>query len=118
MDKDICRTCARDILLAIWRRIDWNKISPARRMKIYDELVAKIKSSAMTNNLEKFVDKLCQKMGVLSIWERGLVDLFAAIDHAEMLRTFREDAMFIVLMLREYNQKEKEEMQCRDGKVQ
>lgn len=101
------RESARDIILAVWTKIDWDNVSPSRRMKIYDELSSKIRSAALTSDLHKFLSRLCDKMGVRSISDPRVLKIFECINHAEMLKILREETSFVILMLRETQEAKK-----------
>lgn len=78
-------------------------------MKIYDEYTSKVKSSAMTNTLAKFVDRLCSKMGIRSVSEDITVRSMLAANDPEILSLLREETQFIVLLMREIVESKKEE---------
>ena len=94
------REQARDIVLAVWVCIDWDGVSVSRRMNIYSELASKIKSAAMTETLERFLENLCRKMGVKTVSNESVLNIIANADAKALLKLYREETQIIVLMLR------------------
>lgn len=94
------REQARDIVLAVWTCIDWDGVSASRRMNIYNELASKIKSAALTDTLERFLEGLCRKMGVKTIYNENVLNIINNADTKALLKLYREETQIIVLMLR------------------
>lgn len=90
-----------DLVLPVWNAIEWDKVAPQRRMKIYEELSSKIKSSATTSSVTKFIEKLCVKFDVRSITSARMIQIIEDHDNKKILKTFREDTQIIILLLRE-----------------
>ena len=103
-EKEELRDDCLKIIIAVWQKIDWGGMSPMRRMKIYDELAGKIKSSAMTSSLSSFIDKLTRKFEVRSLGKGGLQvkEIMCRGNDADLLRIFREETVILVIMLREW----------------
>lgn len=107
-DKNQQRIYARDLILAVWREIEWDKVSPMRRMRIYDELVSKVKSAAMTNTLESFIESLARKMGVRTVSPYGLLETISASDKDAVLTLLRDETQIIIVMMREHQELKKQ----------
>lgn len=101
------RARAVEFLLAVWSHINWDNVGPSRRMRIYDELSSKIKSAAMTNNLDHFLEKFMTKWGVRSISDFGVLDILRNSNHRELLNILRNDTALIILMLRDFQDNKK-----------
>ncbi|MFW9872535.1 MAG: hypothetical protein ACFFG0_05480 [Candidatus Thorarchaeota archaeon] len=102
------RTAAVKFIIAVWSHINWDNVGTNRRMRIYDELASKIKSAAMTNNLNKFLEKFMLKWGVRSVSDAKILKIIAEYDHNELLNILRNDTAIIILMLRESQELKKE----------
>jgi len=104
---DVKQDCLT-IIVAVWNGIKWEDMGGLRIMGIYDELLSKIKSSALTSSLPKFIENLTRKFDVRGIHDTKIIDICKQENEAEILRTFREETIILVLMLREYIDKKKE----------
>lgn len=102
------RIYSRDLILAVWREIEWDKVSPMRRMKIYDELASKVKSAAMTNTLESFIESLARKMGARTVSPFGLLETISAADKDAVLALLRDQTQIIIVMVRENQELKKQ----------
>jgi hypothetical protein len=102
------RIYSRDLVLAIWRAIEWDRISPTRRKNIYNELASKVKSAAMTNSLESFVESLARKMGCKTVDPNGLLETIASADKDVVLSLLRDETQIIIAMLREHQEIKKQ----------
>lgn len=111
------REIAVELIQAVWRSINWENISIKRRMNIYDELTSKIKSAAMTNDLNKFLEKFMLKWGIRSLNDKNILKMLTEYNNSILISVLREDTIVIVLMLREKQElkkREKEELKKRE----
>lgn len=101
------RTSAILIITSIWHGINWDNISSRRRMKIYDEFAAKIKSAARTGTLSHFIEKLAEKMdstvsGADAPEVLRIVKEVEKEDYdLEILDILRSETALLVLMMRD-----------------
>lgn len=74
-------------------------------MKIYDEYTSKVLSASHCQDLSKFAQKLCAKMGVIGIGgkaeDRANVLAIIRENDPEVLQILREETQLVVLMMRE-----------------
>ena len=89
------------ILRAVWKRIDWDSIDGNRRRTFQDEFASKVKSATHTNNLQRFIDNLCRKLGIRSLKDTSVTEVVNKTDHYEMLTLLREETLFLILMMRQ-----------------
>lgn len=108
-DKLALHRLCLEIVQAVWKRIEWDKVSPSRRMKIYEELNSKIKSAATTSKIEKFVENLCKKFDVRDIGSLRVIQIVENVDEKKLLKVLREDTQIIILLLKEAQLIAKEE---------
>lgn len=78
-------------------------------MKIYDEFTGKVKSSASTNSLAKFVERLCAKMGIRSITGDQATRNLLTQNDQDVITILREETQFVILLMREIIEGKKEE---------
>ena len=109
------RSDALDVIEAIWHGINWDSVSARRRMKIYDEFAAKVRSSAHTGRFTTFFGDLCRRMESQP-WGDWAKQAQIAIDRIEkyeldldVLELILHEYQYLVLLLRERNDKRKEE---------
>lgn len=79
-------------------------------MKIYDEFASKVQSAALTNDLGRFIKGLCDRMDVRSLSDKRVLEIVEKYLDRELLKCFREDIALIILMLREEQEKRKDNM--------
>lgn len=109
MDEEL-RKDALDVIEAVWHGINWDSVGSRRRMKIYDEYAAKIRSAAHTGGFTHFYDNLCRKMeaapydawatqarGAMQRIEKHNLDL-------DVLELIIAESQYLVLLLRERNE--------------
>lgn len=103
------RVCL-ELVRSVWKRIEWDKVSPSRRMKIYEELNSKIKSAATTSKIERFIEGLAKKFDVRDIGSSARVlQIVEQFDEKKLLKTLREDTQIVILLLKEKQMEEREE---------
>jgi hypothetical protein len=102
------REKALRLVMSVWKCINWDNISPSRRMRIYDELTSKIKSAALTSSLSSMAARLQEKWGVRCVKDDSILDIIDGDDSGKVLNVLREETQIIVLMLRVAIEKERE----------
>ena len=109
---------AANLLAAIWRGVPADYKS-RYRMSIWQQFEDQIRSAAYTNNLGKFVNSLCLKLGAtVGRNEAERREAFAVLDTAEagpLLKLMREETTLLVLMVRVQNQERREEWDARQA---
>lgn len=98
------RDDARDLILEVWRSVDWQGVSAVRRMGIYDEFASKIQSAAMTSDLRLFVERLARKMGLRSFKTTAVDAILLRSDGAATLDVLRNETSLIVVMMRVFQE--------------
>jgi len=101
---------AANLLTAIWRGIS-GEYKSRYRFSIWQQFEDNVRSAAYTNNLGKFVDGLCLKLGAqIGGGDVGSVEqiLNSGNDRA-LLKIMREETTLAVLMVRVANQERQEE---------
>ena len=121
MDEEL-RKDALDVIESVWHGINWDSVGGRRRMRIYDEYTAKIRSAAHTGRFTQFYDNLCQKMeasphgdwasqarvAIQRIEKRSL-DL-------DVLELILSESQYLVLLLREKNDVRKADREAAKNK--
>jgi hypothetical protein len=108
------RQDAVSLISCCWRGIDWENVGARRRMKIYEEFAAKIKSATATGTLSHFLEKLCQKMdaNISGADAPTVLKIIRDVEtddlDLEILDILRSDTEYIVLLMREANNELKE----------
>lgn len=77
-------------------------------MGIYDEFLAKVKSSANTPSLSKFVEALCRKMGVVAMKFDATITNYVKANDPEILTALRDETQLIIMLMREHIQEKKQ----------
>lgn len=97
------------ILGPIWRGIP-SDYKTKYALNIWTQFENQVRSASYTTYLARFADKLSSRFGV-AIADRDVSMLTEAIgagDDAVLLRLFREEATYLVLLVREENDKRRE----------
>ncbi len=95
---------AMQILGPMWRGIP-SEYKTKYALNIWAQFENHVRSAAYTTSLAKFVSAICSKLQV-SIPDRDLATFNAALQEggdSAMLRLFRDEATFAVLLVREQN---------------
>ena len=106
--EDDRRKAIVNILLNVWRNIDWDSIGNQRLMSIYDEFSSKLLASTGVRTKEQFLNKICQKWGIRSLTDQSIVDLLDLFESDELLETIRKEHQYLVLLMRKIT-KDKEQ---------
>lgn len=106
------------ILSAIWSAIDWETVSPSRRMNIYKEFASKVKSAAASQSLSVFFERLLQKMGIggISQFQNDTIASILKANNPEVLQAFREETQFLVILLRQQNEEKNDKRKAKKEK--
>jgi len=95
------------VIEAVWKSIDWDKVSSRRRMKIYEEYQNKIKSASQVGKVSHFLEKLCSKMDctLSDTNSANVLEIIRNIEKEELdlefLNTCRNETQLLVLLMRE-----------------
>jgi hypothetical protein len=92
---------AAELVLPVWRAMDWDSVSPRRRMGIYDEFQQKIRSAAHCATLTEFVSRLADKMGAIALSDPRVLQICSSGKDEELLAILREEAAIVVLLVRQ-----------------
>ena len=99
------------MLYAVWGGIPTDyKVKYARN--IWDQFQGAILTAAYTDNLAKFVNRLCSRFGAVipeKFRARALALLNSGEDQ-EVLRRLREETVLLVMMVRALNEERKENL--------
>lgn len=107
--KHTLREHAVCLVSAVWHGINWDNVGSRRRMKIYDEYCAKIKSASATGKTSQFLEKLCEKMNsnISGADAPKILKIIREVEaqdlDLELLDVLRSETELIVLMMREKN---------------
>lgn len=118
------REDALNVIEAVWHGINWESVSGKRRMKIYDEYAAKIRSSAHTGRFTHFFGNLCRKMesAPAGDWARQARTAIERIEKYELdldvLELIMVENQYLVLLLRERNETRKAEREEAEARKQ
>ncbi|MEA3324441.1 MAG: hypothetical protein U9Q37_04800 [Euryarchaeota archaeon] len=109
MDEEL-RKQAFGVIEAVWHGINWDSVGSRRRMRIYDEFAAKIRSAAHAGRFTHFYGNLCRKMEAAPYGEWA-VQAREAINQIEkrsldldVLELIIAENQYLVLLLREQNE--------------
>lgn len=100
---------AKAILGPIWRGIP-SDYKTKYALNIWTQFENQVRSAAHTTSLQRFISAICSKLQV-SINDRDLSPFAAAVqagDDKTVLRLFRDEATFAVLLVREENDARRE----------
>lgn len=108
LDEEL-RQQALGVIEAVWHGIDWDLVGSRRRMRIYDEFAAKIRSAAHTGRFAQFYGNLCRKMesapnGEWAAQARESIQRIEEYDFdLDVLELMIAENQYLVLLLRESN---------------
>lgn len=118
------RDDALNVVEAIWHGINWESVATRRRMKIYDEYAAKIRSSAHTGRFTHFFGNLCRKMesSPTGKWAEQARIAIERIEKYQLdldvLELIIAENQYLVLLLRERNETRKAEREEAEARKQ
>lgn len=108
MDEEL-RKDALDVIETVWHGLNWENIGSRRRMRIYDEFVAKIRSAAHTGRFSQFYGNLCRKIGSAppDEWAAQAREAIQRIEERKLdldiLELIIDEDQYLILLLREKN---------------
>lgn len=100
---------------SVWHGIDWRNVGSRRRMRIYEEFTNKIRSAAHAGRISVFYDALCRKMdsNPTGMWGDDALKTIQSIEAHKLdldaLELIISDTQYIVLLMRDINEKYKQE---------
>jgi len=106
-------------LVAVWDKIDWDKIKLERAYKIWDEFSNKVRASAFTTNkFNIFINKLCKKLDIAALSDRCLNEIIEMDDDIKykILDLIRNDLHSVILAMRLNIEIRKQEREIRKNK--
>jgi GH43 family beta-xylosidase len=118
------RDDALNVVEAVWHGINWESVASRRRMKIYDEYAAKIRSSAHTGRFTHFFGNLCRKMesSPTGKWAEQARIAIERIEKYQLdldvLELIIAENQYLVLLLRERNETRKAEREEAEARKQ
>lgn len=121
MDDEL-RKDALAVVESVWHGINWDSVGSRRRMRIYDEYVAKIRSAAHTGRFTHFYGNLCRKMesSPFGEWAEQAREAIKRIEKHELdldiLELIISEDQYLVLLLREQNDIKKAEREAEKNK--
>jgi hypothetical protein len=102
------RKAVVDILLEVWKHIDFENMSNTRMMKIYNEFTSKVLAATSVRTKEEFINKLCEKFGIRSLSNPDIVKKLNKFDNDEFLDLLREETQYLILIMRAIKQDKKQ----------
>lgn len=123
MDEEL-RKDALDVIESVWHGINWDSVGSRRRMRIYDEYAAKIRSAAHTGRFTQFYGNLCRKMEAAPYgeWaEKARIAIQRIEKHSldlDVLELIIDENQYLVLLLREQNEIKKAAKEAEKNKQQ
>lgn len=110
---------AADLLEIIWQGIGSEYKSRYRRT-IWQQFEDTMRASAYTNNLGRFVNSACLKLGVViqSKHTTRAEEILNSGNDKKLLKLFREETTLIVLMVRVRNQERRDTYEEEQNKLQ
>jgi hypothetical protein len=123
MDDEL-RKDALDVVEACWHGINWDSVGSRRRMRIYDEFAAKIRSAAHTGRFTHFYGNLCRKMEAAPYgeWAAQAREAIQRIEKRsldlDVLELIIAENQYLVLLLREQNEIRKAAREAEKNKQQ
>lgn len=106
---------AADLLAAVWRGVP-AAYKSRYRMSIWQQFEDQIRAAAYTNNLGKFVNSLCSKLGA-TVGRNGeerqqAMTVLETAEAGPLLKLMREETTLLVLMVRTKNQERRDEWEA------
>ena len=103
MDENKIKELAIMSLIAVWDKIDWEKIKLERAYKIWDEFSNKVRAAVFTTNkFNIFINKLCKKLDIAALSDRCLHEIIEMEDDikSEIVNLLRNDLHSVILAMR------------------
>lgn len=101
---------AADLLEIIWRGIS-NEYKSRYRRTIWEQFENTVRAAAYTNNLGKFANSICLKLGAMIPAEmtKRAEEILNSGQDKPLLKLLRDETTLIVLMVRVRNQERREQ---------
>jgi uncharacterized protein YerC len=104
-------TCLVEILLHIFKSIDFDKIKGQRLMKIWDEFHNKIKHAAGAKTRFQFLQIICEQFGIESLKENlDVIKIIDRFNDDEFFETIRTESHYLVLKTRSESKRKNKEL--------
>lgn len=99
-----------EILYHIYQHLDFASMQKSRLMGIYDEFASKVLASASVPTKEKFLTKVCEKLGIRTIQNTAIIHLFNSLSDVEFLDTIRDEIQYLIILLRDKKNKKGDDL--------
>lgn len=123
MDENKIKELAIISLIAVWDKIDWEKIKLERAYKIWDEFSNKVRAAVFTTNkFNIFINKLCKKLDIAALSDRCLHEIIEMDDEikSEIVNLLRNDLHSVILAMRlniEVRKEERAKIKAKESEV-
>jgi hypothetical protein len=103
---------AADLLDILWQGIG-SEYKSRYRQTIWEQFENQVRASSYTNNLGKFANSVCSKLGVVipARLTKQAEEILNSGEDKALLKLFRDETTLIVLMVRVRNQERREKYQ-------
>ena len=123
MDENKIKELAIISLIAVWNKIDWEKIKLERAYKIWDEFSNKVRAAVFTTNkFNIFINKLCKKLDIAALSDKCLHEIIEMDDEikSEIVNLLRNDLHSVILAMRlniEVRKEERAKIKAKESEV-
>ena len=123
MDENKIKELAIISLIAVWDKIDWEKIKLERAYKIWDEFSNKVRAAVFTTNkFNIFINKLCKKLDIAALSDKCLHEIIEMDDEikSEIVNLLRNDLHSVILAMRlniEVRKEERAKIKAKESEV-
>ena len=123
VDENKIKELAIISLIAVWDKIDWEKIKLERAYKIWDEFSNKVRAAVFTTNkFNIFINKLCKKLDIAALSDRCLHEIIEMVDDikSEIINLLRNDLHSVILAMRlniEVRKEERAKIKAKESEV-
>lgn len=92
------------ILEEFWKKIDFENMSTARRMKIWDEFSGKMLAATRVKTRFQFLNEFAGSFNIKALSNPDIGDLIQRFSDEEFLTLLRDEQQFLILILRNKRQ--------------
>ena len=123
VDENKIKELAIMSLIAVWDKIDWEKIKLERAYKIWDEFSNKVRAAVFTTNkFNIFINKLCKKLDIAALSDKCLHEIIEMDDEikSEIVNLLRNDLHSVILAMRlniEVRKEERAKIKAKESEV-
>lgn len=123
VDENKIKELAIISLIAVWNKIDWEKIKLERAYKIWDEFSNKVRAAVFTTNkFNIFINKLCKKLDIAALSDKCLHEIIEMDDEikSEIVNLLRNDLHSVILAMRlniEVRKEERAKIKAKESEV-